>query len=53
MTAIPITQEHFPLDQRAPAVRLARLLDAGSVVPLHDPDDSGVTAARGRIAGAR
>ncbi|MEV6154538.1 carboxyl transferase domain-containing protein [Nonomuraea sp. NPDC052129] len=51
MTATPITQEHFPLDQRAPAVRLARLLDADSVVPLHDPDASGVSAASGRIGG--
>lgn len=52
MTATPpITQEHFPLDQRAPAVRLARLLDADSVTPLHDPDTSGVSAVMGRIAG--
>jgi acetyl-CoA/propionyl-CoA carboxylase carboxyl transferase subunit len=47
----PITQEHFSLDQRAPAVRLARLLDADSVTPLHDPDASGVSAVMGRIAG--
>ena len=37
------------VDPRAPAVRLAALLDAGSVRPLHPPDDSGVTAVAGRI----
>ncbi|WP_367129083.1 acyl-CoA carboxylase subunit beta [Saccharothrix sp. HUAS TT1] len=39
-------------DFRAPAVRLGRLLDPGSATPLHAPDDSGVTAVRGRVDGA-
>ncbi|MFD1499503.1 acyl-CoA carboxylase subunit beta [Streptosporangium lutulentum] len=39
-------------DFREPAVRLAQLLDPGPYEPLHDPDDSGVVAVRGRIHGA-
>ncbi|MGW0811116.1 acyl-CoA carboxylase subunit beta [Nonomuraea sp. NPDC002799] len=39
------------LDLRAPSVRLARLLDAGSPVPLHEEDDSGVLAVRGTVDG--
>ncbi|MBO3747609.1 acyl-CoA carboxylase subunit beta [Streptosporangiaceae bacterium NEAU-GS5] len=39
------------VDFRAPAARLARLLDAASAEPLHDPDDSGVTAVRGTVEG--
>ncbi len=38
-------------DPREPALRLGRLLDRDSVVPLHERDASGVTAVRGRIAG--
>ncbi|MGA8117580.1 MAG: carboxyl transferase domain-containing protein [Actinocatenispora sp.] len=41
------------VDHRAPDVRLGRLLDAGSVAPLHEPDDSGVVAVGGRIHGNR
>ncbi|MEV7965877.1 carboxyl transferase domain-containing protein [Sphaerisporangium sp. NPDC088356] len=40
------------IDARAPSVRLARLLDAGSPVPLHGDDDSGVRAVRGLVDGA-
>jgi acetyl-CoA/propionyl-CoA carboxylase carboxyl transferase subunit len=40
-------------DFRAPGVRLSRLLDAGSVSPLHDNHDSDVHTVRGRIGGAR
>ncbi|MGN9843366.1 acyl-CoA carboxylase subunit beta [Nonomuraea sp. H19] len=50
-TGSPVIQEDRERDFREPAVRLARLLDAGSVVPLHEADASGVTAVRGRVAG--
>ncbi|BCB74372.1 acyl-CoA carboxylase subunit beta [Phytohabitans flavus] len=40
-------------DFRDPAVRLAQLLDAGTVVALHSPDRSGVTAVRGQIQGRK
>ena len=56
------TGQHDPqVDFRAPAVRLAQLLDPSSAEPLHADDsagndsagnDSGVTAVRGRIDGA-
>lgn len=46
----PSTQQERELDQRAPAVRLARLLDPGSLSPLHDEDGSGVSTVRGRVA---
>jgi acetyl-CoA/propionyl-CoA carboxylase carboxyl transferase subunit len=39
-------------EPRDPAARLAGLLDAGSVEPLHRPDDSGMYAVHGRIDGA-
>ncbi|NUW42209.1 acyl-CoA carboxylase subunit beta [Nonomuraea rhodomycinica] len=39
------------LDGRAPQVRLGRLLDPGSAVPLHDDDGSGVQAVHGLIDG--
>lgn len=39
------------LDQRDPAVRLAQLLHEGCVRTLHEPDNSGVLATRGRILG--
>ncbi|MFC6084510.1 acyl-CoA carboxylase subunit beta [Sphaerisporangium aureirubrum] len=39
-------------DPRAPLVRLAALLDDGSVEPIHAPDGSGVAAVRGRIGGS-
>jgi acetyl-CoA/propionyl-CoA carboxylase carboxyl transferase subunit len=38
-------------DRRAPAYRLAQVLDAGSMEPLHNADRSGVYAVRGRVAG--
>lgn len=40
-------------DYRAPTVRLSRLLDPSSVVPLHRNDASGVLAVCGRITGKR
>jgi acetyl-CoA/propionyl-CoA carboxylase carboxyl transferase subunit len=40
-------------DPRQPFSRLAALLDANSLVPLHDPDGSNAQAVRGRIGGAR
>jgi acetyl-CoA/propionyl-CoA carboxylase carboxyl transferase subunit len=39
-------------DRRAPAARLARLLDPGAPTPLHPRDDSGITAVAGHIDGA-
>jgi acetyl-CoA/propionyl-CoA carboxylase carboxyl transferase subunit len=41
------------IDPREPEVRFAALLDAGSIVPLHPRDTSGVEAVRGRIDGAK
>lgn len=41
------------VDPRRPDVRLAKLLDEGSIDPLHSTDDSGVSAVCGRIDGAR
>ncbi|HEV8559550.1 MAG TPA: carboxyl transferase domain-containing protein [Actinophytocola sp.] len=41
------------LDPREPEVRLAKLLDEGSVAPLHPSDSSGVYAVRGRIDGTK
>ena len=38
-------------DDRSPQTRLGAILDPGSVRPLHDRDDSGVLAVRGRIGG--
>uniref|UniRef100_UPI0038B2D566 acyl-CoA carboxylase subunit beta n=1 Tax=Micromonospora auratinigra TaxID=261654 RepID=UPI0038B2D566 len=49
----PTRTEPADLDPRAPQVRLGGLLDAGSMVPLHAPDDSGVLAVRGWIDGLR
>ncbi|MCT9930192.1 acyl-CoA carboxylase subunit beta [Planotetraspora sp. A-T 1434] len=40
-------------DHRSPLVRLSQLLDEGTLVALHVPDGSGVTAVRGRIGGER
>ncbi|MFI9552491.1 acyl-CoA carboxylase subunit beta [Nonomuraea endophytica] len=39
-------------DTRAPSVRLSRLLDTDTAVPLHEEDGSGVTAVRGLVDGA-
>lgn len=41
------------LDPRDPEVRVAALLDAGTVAPLRSADSSGVYAVRGRIDGAK
>jgi acetyl-CoA/propionyl-CoA carboxylase carboxyl transferase subunit len=41
------------LDPRDPAVRVAALLDEGTVAPLRPADSSGVYAVRGRIDGAK
>jgi acetyl-CoA/propionyl-CoA carboxylase carboxyl transferase subunit len=43
---------HAEPDRRDPRVRLARLLDRETVVPLHPRDASGVVAVTGRIDGA-
>jgi acetyl-CoA/propionyl-CoA carboxylase carboxyl transferase subunit len=50
-TAPPASPGHLDSDDRKPAARLARLLDAGSPAPLHAPDESGVTAVRGLVGG--
>jgi acetyl-CoA/propionyl-CoA carboxylase carboxyl transferase subunit len=42
-----------PADPRDPGIRLRRLLDPGSLVPLTPHDDAGAFAARGRIDGVR
>ncbi|MCW3845027.1 acyl-CoA carboxylase subunit beta [Micromonospora yasonensis] len=47
----PRADEAVHTDHRHPATRLGRLLDPGSVLPMHPADDSGVTAVRGRIGG--
>jgi acetyl-CoA/propionyl-CoA carboxylase carboxyl transferase subunit len=39
------------LDRRDPMLRLSGLLDADSLNPLHEPDDSGICAVRGTIDG--
>jgi acetyl-CoA/propionyl-CoA carboxylase carboxyl transferase subunit len=40
------------IDPRDPELRLSKLLDAGSMVLLHERDKSGVLAARGTVDGA-
>jgi acetyl-CoA/propionyl-CoA carboxylase carboxyl transferase subunit len=40
-------------DPREPHARLSRLLDTCSLVPLHQPDGSGVMAVRGTINGEK
>ncbi|MGO1049224.1 acyl-CoA carboxylase subunit beta [Crossiella sp. CA198] len=40
------------LDPRSPGLRLNRLLDDGTMIPLHPPEDSGVHTVRGRVEGA-
>jgi len=54
MTSIsaPSINAELP-DPRLPEVRLAALLDPGSVLPIHPPDGSGVQVARGLIDGER
>ncbi|MEU4745064.1 carboxyl transferase domain-containing protein, partial [Actinosynnema sp. NPDC023658] len=56
MTALasrPANPEAGELDPRDPEVRLAQLLDPGSVTPLRPRDGSGMFAVRGRINGAK
>ncbi|MBC6447468.1 acyl-CoA carboxylase subunit beta [Actinokineospora xionganensis] len=57
MTAVvPRWEAELPdlhVDPRDPEVRLARLLDPGSLRPLNPADASGVHAAVGRIDGAK
>lgn len=49
----PITRSDSQLDPRDPMARLENLFDAGTAVPLHDRDKSGVLAAAGEIDGVR
>src|SRR5688572_16260287 len=54
VSTVPIESSAAPVaDPRAPAVRFSRLLDPGSAVPLHEDDDSGVSAVRGLVDGAQ
>ena len=46
-----LAPDHTVTDPRRPAARMGALLDPGSSLPLHAPDDSGVEAVRGRING--
>jgi acetyl-CoA/propionyl-CoA carboxylase carboxyl transferase subunit len=48
--ARPLAEDVEP-DYRAPSARLSLLLDGDSIWPLHEPDDSGVYAVRGRVNG--
>ena len=51
--SVPLTRavaETEP-DPRNPLLRLAQLLDTGTVELLHDPDDSGVQGVRGTVDG--
>src|SRR5919201_3207360 len=47
----PVPTGTLVTDPRDPAARLAQLLDIGTSLPLHENDDSGVRAVRGRIDG--
>ncbi|WP_185089197.1 acyl-CoA carboxylase subunit beta [Nonomuraea muscovyensis] len=49
MTALTVIAENSRLDGRAPAVRLARLFDRGSVTLMAESDACGVATARGRV----
>src|SRR5215469_10936427 len=51
MTANQIVLDGTQADYRDPEVRLSLLLDDGFFVPLHETDDSGARAVRGRIHG--
>jgi acetyl-CoA/propionyl-CoA carboxylase carboxyl transferase subunit len=51
LTVTPPRAHDAAPDHRAPDVRLSSLLDPGGIEPLAEPDDSGVTAVRGRIQG--
>ena len=52
LTANPPVEIVPDRDPRDPELRLTKLLDPGSLVPLHVRDDSGVYAVRGTIGGA-
>src|SRR6478609_10500606 len=54
-TALPPATRTGPrvIDPREPEVRLAALLDEGTLVGLHATDTSGVWAVRGRIDGSK
>ncbi|MDV7244276.1 MULTISPECIES: acyl-CoA carboxylase subunit beta [Rhodococcus] len=49
----PATKSDASVDPRDPLARLEKLFDAGTVVPLHPRDKSGVLAAAGNIDGVR
>jgi len=51
VTALPRPRREAASDDRDPVGRLGRLLDAGSLAPLHEDDGSGVRAAAGRVEG--
>ncbi|MBV9141005.1 MAG: acyl-CoA carboxylase subunit beta [Pseudonocardiales bacterium] len=55
MTALAATStcEVPMLNPHDPEIRVAALLDAGTVAPLHHADSSGVYAVRGQIDGAK
>ncbi|RAY12689.1 acyl-CoA carboxylase subunit beta [Actinomadura craniellae] len=48
---VPMTGTATEVDPRDPFHRLARLLDTGTGVPLHQPDGSGVLTMRGLVGG--
>ena len=52
LTAEPPVAPAETVDPRDPEIRLAKLLDPGSVKPLHERDRSGVFAVRGTVQGA-
>ena len=47
----PVTRSGTSTDPRDPLARLENLFDAGTTVPLHDRDKSGILAASGEIDG--
>lgn len=47
----PATRSDSSTDPRDPVARLEKLFDAGTMVPLHDRDKSGLLAASGDIDG--
>ncbi|WP_354670927.1 carboxyl transferase domain-containing protein [Actinomadura sp. DC4] len=51
MTTDQLVLDEGTGDYRDPALRLSRLLDVNSAVPLHESDDCGVLAMKGRISG--
>jgi acetyl-CoA/propionyl-CoA carboxylase carboxyl transferase subunit len=50
---VSVTTDQLVFDHRHPAIRLSRLLDTGSITPLHDSDDSGMVAVRGSVSGIK